>query len=248
MLSIFKHPKFPTTVFIIASMLNLFLMLILFFSLKMLWTYIALPDETNNSFSFTKKLKANDPLITKVPKFEDSLAGPIISDADPMLGNADAKVSIIQFSDFQCGYCREQEEVLRKTIADYGGKVRIIWKDYPEANKNSLSFQSALAGRCAQKQGKFWEFHDRIFKESGINYQKLLDLSTELDIDKDGFEKCMIDTGTEKQVLDNMAEADALDITGVPFFFINNREIMGNISQDELKRMIGEELQIQDQN
>jgi protein-disulfide isomerase len=229
-----------------ASILALLFLTFLFFGFNFIRYLIEAESQTQEQYSFeSDSFEQNDPLITKVPKFEDSLASPIITDADPFMGPANAQITIVQFSDFQCKFCQEQENIMKKIYNEYKDKVRIVWKDFPEKDPKSVSFRAALAARCAQKQKHFWEYHDLLFKRNdSLNddmYHKLAKNSS-LDIDK--FKKCMSDPTSSQPILDNMYEANSLEISGIPFIFINEQEIMGQTNYEEMKKLV--ELQLSD--
>lgn len=124
-------------------------------------------------------------------------------------------------------------------MAKYQDKVRFIWKDYPENNDKSDSWQAAVAGRCAQNQGKFWPYHDLLFAQK-VNFTKgkLLELATSLSMDKDKFSKCLNSIDVKKPIIDNIKEANTLEITGVPFVYINDQELMGQATFEDMSRMI----------
>lgn len=184
-----------------------------------------------------------DPMITKVPGLEDYLDGPIISATDPSLGATDAKVNIVQFSDFSCDFCQRQEEVTKKLLQKYGGQVKFIRKDYPESDSNSTSYQAALTGRCAQIQGKFWEYRDQIYKNKGnLNPKLISDAANAVKLNKSQLADCLKSELAQALVNDNITEANALKITGVPFIFVNKQEIMGEVSLEDLESMIETEL------
>jgi protein-disulfide isomerase len=147
----YKNEKLPIKIFIMGS----FSALILFVAL-LIFLNSGLPatDTTYGSDKYFFNKDAgnndnNDPLMTRVPSLKDVLAGPIISDLDPSIGPKDAKVNIVVFSDADCGFCLEQEAVLKKILDVYPDQVRLIRKDFPDTKKTSFSWQSAIAGRCA---------------------------------------------------------------------------------------------------
>jgi protein-disulfide isomerase len=185
-----------------------------------------------------------DDLTTNIPQLKDILDGPIISKRDPILGDFESPVAIVLYSDFECLYCREQENVLRRIIEEYPIQVQLIWKDYPEFNFNSYSWKAAKAGRCAQEQKKFWEYHDLLFESiDDKSDQKFLSLANNLKLNASQFEKCFNGREKEELIMDNMLEAQALEIIGIPFIYVNDKEIMGNINYEDLKEMIDFELQ-----
>ncbi|MCU0679358.1 MAG: thioredoxin domain-containing protein [Planctomycetes bacterium] len=232
--------KLPTPVFVIlaigalASAAFLYLWLALAFFLPV----GTLPESTDRYY-LNEKYDDGDPLMTKNPDLSDILAGPVISAADPGLGNANAEIIIVEFADFTCNYCFHQEAAIRQIVEKYQGQVRLVWKDYPDRDKNSISYQAAMAARCAARQGKFWPYHDRLFALAGLVKADALNiLAEDLKLDITSFIECRDRSETGQLVDDNIAEADALAIQGVPFIYINDQEIMGEVSVDELEQLI----------
>lgn len=240
--NIFKKEKFPTTLFIIASLsaFVLILMIIFFAKISLHQQKISQASATNNQTKlFLKNDFVNDDdYITKRAELKDLINGPIITADDPSLGNDNSDIIIVQFSDFTCQYCQEQEKILKQAMAKF--KIRLVWKDYPETDKKSNSYQSAIAARCAQKQGKFWEYHDRLFgeKNSPASEEKFLQIAKGLNLDENAFSDCIKKQQTSGVISDNMKEANALNITGIPFIYVNNQEIMGQTTFDELSAII----------
>jgi len=182
-------------------------------------------------------------MITKRPTLKDMLVGPIITANDPIIGDLNAPMVIVEFSDFKCDYCAEQELAIKQSINEFGDKVAFIWKDYPENNIESESFQAAIAARCAQAQNSFWQYHDLLFsaKES-FTSTLFMNLANRLDLDAEEFKQCFLNEETAYLVKDNMIEADALGIMGIPFIYVNDREILGATDKNELKKLITEGL------
>lgn len=235
--------KFPTKLFVIASIAGLFLFGFLLLFLKNNYfaqKEIAPVDGGNNLIIETDQI---DPFITKAPTLKDIIKKPIINSNDPSFGPNDAKINIVMFSDYECSYCQKVENILNSVIADYQDKARIIWKDYPDNNTASLSWQASVAARCAWEQGKFWEYHDLLFSNSNsLNPNLFLSLASELNLDKSAFGICLENKNISQLIYNNVMEAQALDIIGVPFIFVNDKEIMGDVSIEDLKKIVEEEL------
>ena len=234
--------KFPTKLFIVAALGNFILLFFFFSSLKLnLASSQAGSERVIGSYRGSNG--TGDPLITKVPGLKDVLDGPIINGLDPSLGPTEAPVIIAYFADYECRYCQKQEAVIKKVMEQYEDKIRLIWKDYPERDINSGSFSAAVAGRCAEEQGQFWPFHDLLF-ENGDNLGKdlFITLAERLNLKRSLFFGCLEDEEVGQLVKNNILEAEALDIKGVPFIFINREEIMGEATDDDLKKIIDIEL------
>lgn len=190
-----------------------------------------------------KDFPEGDPFITKVPKLKDMLKGPILDGGDPALGSPEAEVVIVEFADYECKACLDQKEALEKIRKEYPDKIRFIWKDYPVSEQDSPSFKAARAARCAGLQEKFWEYNDELYKSGNeLNRESFLNIASRIGINKKEFQDCLDDKRVDGLIMDNIKEANALGINGIPFIYINNQEIMGKISYKELERLIEIEL------
>ncbi len=243
MLKLFKNKNFPVFIFVAAAIVNLVLLFTLFIGFRFFYRLVT--DSTDNTLVKINEnsLESSDPLISKVPKFENSLEAPLIGDIDPSIGPTTAPVTIVQFSDFKCEFCSQQESELKKIIEDYKGQVRLIWKDFPENFTTSESYRSAVAGRCAQKQNKFWEYHDLLYSSNGEATDDLfISLASQLSLDTDAFRQCLQDPAVSGLVLDNIDEAQALGISGIPFVYVNDMEMLGEVSYADIKQAVDYEL------
>ena len=157
-------------------------------------------------------------------------------------GNATAAVEVIEFSDFQCPFCLRANPVVEQVLKTYGDKIKFVYRHYPLQNHPNAR-PAAEASACAEVQGKFWEYHDRLF----ANPTKLsdADLKTHaaaLGLDAAKFNAC-VDNHQQKPGVDaDMAAAEAVGVTGTPAFFINGRSIEGAQPFESFKRVIDEEL------
>ena len=241
----FKKSKLSLTLFIIASLATFVILGICYLLLGVNnINYQVEPIySSSNKYYLNNNYSEGDPFITKRPSLREMLAGPIITDFDPGMGDRSAPITIVEFSDFECSYCYEQEPVLKKIMAAYKNKIRLIWKDYPVSDQNSISFQAAIAARCADEQGKFWAYHDFLFDNNkSLNSETYYEIANLLDLNIASFKKCLNSEKVRNLILDNIEEANALDINGVPFIYINDQEVMGEISLGELERMVEIEL------
>lgn len=245
---LFKKEKFPTKLFIAVSIVN-FIILLIF--VLILVSYIGTGGQKqselvkNDDRLFLKSdFDFGDEYITNVPQLEDMLEGPIISKRDPIIGEFESPVAIVIFSDFECQFCQNQEKIIKEIIREYPSQTQLIWKDYPVQDKNSYSWRAAKAARCAQGQEKFWEYHDLLFDSANNQFdEKFLLLAGELDLEINKFKECLQNQEAENLIMDNILEAQALDIVGIPFIYVNDQEIMGNIDYEDLKKIINSEIE-----
>ena len=165
------------------------------------------------------------------------------SEDDPVKGSPSAAVEIVEFSDFQCPYCRHLQPVLKKLLGKYGDKVRLVWKDFPLPVHVDAK-PAAIAARCAGEQGKFWEYHDVLFgNQEMLNRGQFIDHASALHLNTEAFIRCL-DSGKYRSLL-----ADALEtgkrygIGATPTVFINGRRVAGSLPIETYERIVDEELQ-----
>ena len=238
-----KNRNYLDKVFIIASIANLFVLLGLFLFFQN--NLVPSRNEVQDKIAAYKNglgQASADPYVTKGESSpEEVLSSPIIDNQNPSLGPIDAKVTIVEFSDFTCKFCGEQEKIIKEVMSQYQGKVRLIWKDYPDVGADN--WRAAIAARCAFAQNKFWEYHDLLFANTNkFDNSNFVKLSKKIGLDQISFKTCLDKETYDAQIKSNIAEASALRLPGVPFFFVNNQEILGSISKDDLVKMIEVEL------
>ncbi len=157
-------------------------------------------------------------------------------------GPSDAPVTIVEFSDFQCPFCARVVPTLKQVEETYGGRVRLVWKHLPlRIHKDAVG--AALAAEAAGKQGRFWEFHDRLFaNQDKLGADDLKQYAQELQLDLVRFEADLASADEKQRIEADVAEADTLGVAGTPGFFINGRFVGGAQPFDTFARIIDEEL------
>ena len=162
-----------------------------------------------------------------------------ISDFDPSLGSKDAQISIVTFSSFTCPACQRNADVLRQVRGLYPDKVRLIWKDLPD---DDTARQLALAARCAQNQGKFWQYHDRLFtQQNQVTDWSLVLLQNALDLklDQTIFSSCLQDQQPMDLIETNISQGTVARITAVPYSEVNGTiRVDGELSLSEWQAII----------
>jgi protein-disulfide isomerase len=185
-----------------------------------------------------QRLGASAQLNVKLapPRFE------VATDGRPALGPASAPVTIVEFSDFQCPYCRRVEDALKEVRKKYGDKVRLVYRDYPLRNHANAQ-KAAEAGRCANEQNKFWEFHDAMFaNQSKLGSVDLKATAARLGADTGKFNRCLDDGKYAAQVSRDVSDGNSLGVDGTPAFFVNGRSLTGAQPARTFEGVIDEEL------
>lgn len=152
-------------------------------------------------------------------------------DDDPILGDKNAPVTIIEFSDYQCPFCgRFFSQTLPQIKEKYinTGKARLVYRDFPLDSIHQEATPAAIAANCAGEQGKYFEFHDKIFENQAAlgteNYKKW---AAELELDTKKFNECVDTQKYASEVRKDFSDGAAVGVQGTPAFFIDGRLISG---------------------
>ena len=160
----------------------------------------------------------------------------------PAKGPESAKVTLVEFSDFQCPFCSRVNPTLAQIEQEYGDDVRIVFKHLP-LGMHPKAPAAHAAAEAAHRQGSFWEMHDRIFaNQSEMGPDKYVEWATEIGLDVERFKRDAADAAVKRKVDADAAEAAALGVTGTPGFFVNGRFLRGARPFASFKQMIDAEL------
>ncbi len=186
-------------------------------------------------------------LKKKGPEVRVMLAAPrhtiTVEATDPSGGEAGAPVTMVEFSDFQCPYCLRASPILLKLQKDYGGKVRIVWKDFPLTQIHPEAFKAAEAAHCAGDQGRYWEYHDRLFaNQRALGEEDLKRHARELKLDASRFDLCLAAETFAERVRSGVAQGTKLGVNSTPTLYINGRMFAGVYPYEDLAAVIDEEL------
>ncbi|ABF86300.1 DSBA-like thioredoxin domain protein [Myxococcus xanthus DK 1622] len=160
----------------------------------------------------------------------------------PVKGDKNAPVTIVAFSDFECPFCSRVVPTLKQLEDQYGGKIKVAFKNQPLPFHANAKL-AAAAALAANEQGKFWEYHDKLFaNQRALDRASLEKYAQELGLNVDKF-KAALDQGKfNAQIEADMAQASSVGASGTPTFFINGRTLVGAQPVDAFKRVIDEEL------
>ena len=157
-------------------------------------------------------------------------------------GPADAPVTIVEYSDFQCPYCKKMQPVMQELMAKYEGELSWVFKDLPLTRIHPGAVYAAEAARCAGEQGKFWEYRDALFEAPRVTDEVHPGIVDLLELDPESFEECTSSGRHRGAVEADSLEAQKLGIRGTPAFIINGILLSGARPVEEFTRAIDAEL------
>lgn len=157
----------------------------------------------------------------------------------PVGGNPKGDVSIVEFFDFQCGYCKMSEEAIEKLLKE-DGKVKFYYKDFPILGPVSVIASKAAIASVAQ--GKYVPFHDALMNKKGHfdNEDAVMAVAKEIGLDVEKLKKDMADPKTEKIINDNLALGNQVGVRGTPMFIIGEKIVPGAMQYDQMKDAVAE--------
>jgi len=161
----------------------------------------------------------------------------------PSRGAADAPITIVEFEDFQCPFCKRAQDTLEAVLSRYKDKVKMVHRDLPLQTLHPASWKAHEAGRCAEEQGRFWEFRTLVYKNApAASPEQLNNYASQAGLKVSDFKKCLDSEKFKGIVQKDEDEATRLGIQGTPVFFINGRLLSGAQPESEFIRVIDEEL------
>jgi protein-disulfide isomerase len=162
----------------------------------------------------------------------------------PTLGNKDAAVTLVEFSDFQCPFCKGFAPTLHQVAKEFGDKVLVVYRQYPIVSLHPNAPKAAEASLCANEQGKFWELHDVMFNEQDrLDVSSLKEKARRLGMNQKNFDSCLDSGKYVEQVQRDQAEGMKLGIAGTPAVFLNGIELKGGaVSFETVRTAIQSEL------
>src|SRR5215467_351944 len=167
---------------------------------------------------------------------------PIPTEGSPVMGPANARVTLVEFSDFQCPYCYKAVEKIDAILKAFPNDVKLVFKQYP-LDSHPQAMISAQAAIAALQQGKFWQLHDVMFKNhNGLSRRAILGWAGGLGLDMKRFEADLDSDAVKKLVARDMADGDKAGVEGTPTVYINGKRYNGELALDASRPVIEAEL------
>ncbi len=187
---------------------------------------------TSNTAAFSSSLR-----LAAIPLSEQPAN--IVSSDDPSLGRPDAPMVVVEFADFGCPFSREVSFTLRELALKYPEKFRYIYRDFPITDLHPIAQKAAEAGECAAEQGRFWEYHDKLYQnQTDLSSERLIEFAAELNLNTTTFRSCL-DSGRKRdEVLNDYQDGLNAGVRGTPTFFINGSKVEGAIPKNMLEPLI----------
>ncbi len=175
--------------------------------------------------------------LLEPPRFE-------IVGEGPARGPADAPITLVEFSDYQCPFCKSAEALVEQVLERYPTQVRLVFRQFPLDNIHPQARGAAKASLCAQDQGKFWEFHQVLFRESPkLGEEELKNYASEVGLDRAAFDACLAEDRHAPTVQADVQAGERIGVAGTPAFYVNGLPIAGARSADHFAVLIDQELE-----
>ena len=192
-------------------------------------------SQVRDAFIESLRKKYNVKVTLEPPKVQVDAGG------RPVQGNKNAPVAIISWSDYECPFCKRAEPTVEKVLKDYGDKVSFVHRDFP-LDFHQHAEKAAEAARCAEKQGKFWAYHTKLFASADLSEEQLKAIAKEVGLDQAAFDKCLASGEFKEAIQKDVQAGAAAGVNGTPAFFINGRMLSGAQPYEKFKEVIDAEL------
>jgi protein-disulfide isomerase len=204
--------------------------------------------EARQKYVADLRSKANVKFLLTKP--EEPKVDVNVGSGTPM-GPASAKVTIVEFSDFQCPFCSRGRQRVDEIKAKYGDKVKVYFRNFPLEQIHPQAFHAAEAAACALEQGKFWEYHNQLFDHQSMYQEKdivknldknFINLAKEAKLDEKAFAECLKSGKHAAELRHDMEEAQKYGVNSTPTFFVNGHAVRGAQPIEAFSEIIDEEL------
>jgi protein-disulfide isomerase len=163
-------------------------------------------------------------------------------DDDPSQGDKNAPITLIEFSEFQCPYCKKARPTIDKILSTYKGKIHYVFRDFPLGFHNQAK-DAANAAQCANEQGKYWDYSHALWENQGKqSLEKLKEIAQSLALDTAKFDACVASKKYYKEIDKDQDDGSEAGVSGTPAYFINGKFLSGAQPFEAFKEIIDEEL------
>lgn len=204
--------------------------------------YLLNKRQTERMEAYITELEAAYGLQTQLP-FPDLPKIEVSVDDDPVLGNVDAPITIVEFADYQCGYCRKVYPTLVELMEEYPDQIKLVYRDYPLSGGQG-GLEPSIAANCAGEQDKYWPMHDELMRNSNYSEVGINAYATKIGLDMEAFAACQADPGKQAQeIMKDFQDGGEAGVNGTPAFFINGVFLNGAQPKEQFVAVIERELE-----
>ena len=195
-------------------------------------------QQGREKYADSLRSKADVAILLRPPKVE------VGYDPGRVKGDPNAPVTIVEFSDFQCPFCRKSASTMNDLLAKYNGRVKLAFRDFPMRSLHPQAQPAAEASRCAGEQGKFWEYHDALFAADPpkLDEASLNATARNVGLEEKSFGVCLVAGKFKAQVEQDIQDGTRAGVSGTPGFIINGIFVNGSQPQEEFEKIIDYEL------
>lgn len=179
--------------------------------------------------------------VTQEPKF---IRYDIPTEGFPSFGPQDAKIVIVEFSDFQCPYCRRfHEQTYQSLLKAYPGQIRFVYRNLPlPATMHPDAMSAAVASLCANDQNAYWDYHEKLFSSESLGNEIYIQYATELGLNVEEFTACLSSGKHDDYIKQDMAFSSDLGVQSTPTFFVNGLALVGAQPLASFQQLIDKDL------
>ncbi|HEY7492551.1 MAG TPA: thioredoxin domain-containing protein, partial [Candidatus Tectomicrobia bacterium] len=167
----------------------------------------------------------------------------VSTEGEPSLGPTNAAVTIVEFSDFQCPYCRSVQPALKQLLQEYQDRVKLVFRDFPLRNIHPQAQKAAEAAQCAAEQQQFWPYHDKLFAATELQVNELKQYAQDLGLNMQQFTTCLDSDKYAQAVERDLQDGMQAGVSATPSFFVNGQPVSGAVPYERFKELVEAALQ-----
>lgn len=182
---------------------------------------------------------------TVAPSGDSAQVYDLATTDDPSFGPVpeQARVTVVEFVDYQCPYCQEAAPIVRSLMLKYQDQVRFVIRDFPLPSLHDRAFDAAEAAGCAEEQGKFWPMHDWLYANQDKLTRPAFDQAARsLGLDQTTFDACLDSHRRLAEIRQDQADGNRAGVVGTPTFFLDGHRLEGVIPSETFEKLIAAEL------
>ena len=197
--------------------------------------YLSAQKRAQRENELYQQLLQKTPVVISLAKPEAPHIDVTYTKDNPVKGSKDAPVTLVEFTDFQCPWCKRSQDSVRAVEQAYGKQVKIVARAFPLTSIHPRALPAAEAASCAKEQGKYWEYRDKLFEKQALSDDDFKRYAQEVGLKEKKFEKCLADHKYQSLIQTDIADGQRFGVQGTPTFFVNGMQTGFQQLQDAVK-------------